>query len=152
MAITRSVIEARLKRSNSLLLEMIDASTDPGDTPLIGDAIEEALLLMGYTVATIGSVDDADLATVPDDQVPYLLAQTSYCLHTAMLPNVIAIVSEMVTSDQVMYSDMARRLETRIAAEGKEIEVKYVNGQSGTYGGKMAPNPVIPDSALETYL
>lgn len=74
MTVTRANVESILVRRVGTWLTAagLDGTTVNGTNADLNDPIAQALLQAGYTVATITSVADADLASVPNADIPMI--------------------------------------------------------------------------------
>lgn len=161
MPITRAVMESKLVRSSRGLLEAIAASEDGAQgvdqSTLAADALGSAMNRLGYAMLDQASgPSDAELAVVPDANLPVLLALATVLLHELILGNVLAVVTEQDGTTTVDWSDMARGLERMIAREWADLDKRFgpalkPRGAARSVSGLLATPPIIPDAVAEPY-
>jgi len=147
MSLTRLALEQRLIRMNRDALDQIGAGTDAtGSHGLCGDAIEGALLHMGYAVGTLGAVADGDLSLVPMSRMAWFYAVCDVRLKEAILGSLVTYASEQDGPNRYEFSDMAKTLRATITTAWQDIDRLYAAGKAAPVSGVMVPKPVVPDA------
>lgn len=145
MALTRAQADSRLVRDNRHPLELLQRSTvDDGTNADTGAALSDAMLRMGYAVASVEGPTDAELAAVPYQRWPYLFLMADLRLKESLHGWLLAWPSESDGVNRVEFSDMARATEKAIARLREDIG-RLRTTTSGNYAtGRVAPNPKVP--------
>jgi len=128
---SRSDIETVLLSRRKAIMEFVgmDVATVGTNTDL-NDAIGFSVRNCGGKVESIIAVTDADLGTVPDDEIDKLLDVAEYRLIFNILGNMDE-VSVSVAGQSESYSEIRATLESQIGLLSTKLEKMYGFGSAG---------------------
>ena len=136
MATTRAQVETILIRRAGkwLIAAGLDGTTISGSNVDLNDPLGFAIRACGGTVASIASVADADLATVPDSDLDKLLDIAELRTLESILGN-YRLVDAKAGPVEAKASQLADRLERAIARLRSQLAIRYgIEGSSLSAG------------------
>lgn len=147
MSLTRVTLDTILiSRAGSLLTTVgKDGSTADGTNPDLVDPIRSALRLLGYSVASVTTVSDSDLAGVSiDDEEALIDLAELKVLELAVYPGATALVDISVGPRRESLSQFSKHISDMI-----ERKVKSVNEVYGSILGESLEAGVISVASIE---
>lgn len=136
MALTRAPAETVLLKRVGVLFTAIglDGTTDDGTNVDLNDPLGYALRRLGYSVATITAVADADLAAVGTDEYDALLDLAELRALESAWSAALTLVDLAVGPRKEALGQLAQGLEKLLARKRAQVEQDHGLGMTLTGG------------------